>query len=129
LQLGVANIRALLYIATMSCFAVDHTAASTSQMGRFETEVLTLPENQAALRSLPGKRIERLRQRMPMKMLILDLDCPLAGGDMSDFDLIPGGFAARASSPTPSEEVFRMPFEGKHIDERYSARRGRLPVG
>ena len=32
--------------------AVDHTAASTSQMGRFETETLTLPENQVALATL-----------------------------------------------------------------------------
>jgi hypothetical protein len=54
--------------------AVDHTAASTSQMGRFETEVLTLPENQAALATLSGKWIDRLRQRMPMKKIILDMD-------------------------------------------------------
>jgi hypothetical protein len=54
--------------------AIDHTAASTSQVGRFETEVLTLPDNRAALMNLLGEWIDRLRQRMPMKKLVLDMD-------------------------------------------------------
>ena len=32
--------------------AINRTAASTTQMGRFETEVLTLPDNRAALMNL-----------------------------------------------------------------------------
>jgi hypothetical protein len=35
--------------------ATEHTAASTSQMGRFETEVLTQPGNLKALAKLSGK--------------------------------------------------------------------------
>lgn len=35
--------------------AVDHHAASASQTGRFETEVLTTPGNLAALADLPGR--------------------------------------------------------------------------
>ncbi len=35
--------------------AVDRTAASTSQVGRFETEVLTDPDNLAALMAMPGQ--------------------------------------------------------------------------
>ena len=35
--------------------AVDHRAASTSQMARVETEVLTQPQNLSALIALPGK--------------------------------------------------------------------------
>ncbi len=54
--------------------AVDRTAASTSQVGRFETDVLTHPDNLAALMAMPGQWVDRIRQRRPMKKLILDLD-------------------------------------------------------
>ena len=54
--------------------ATEHTAASTSEMGRFETEVLTQRGNLAALTKLSGKWIDRLRERQPMRELILDLD-------------------------------------------------------
>ena len=40
--------------------ACERNAASTSQMSRFETEVLTQPENLAALTDLSGKWIDRL---------------------------------------------------------------------
>ncbi len=42
---------------------MERTAASTSQMGRFETEVLTQPGNSAALTNRSGKWIDRLRER------------------------------------------------------------------
>lgn len=54
--------------------ATEHTAASTSQMGRFETEVLTQPGNLKVLTKLSGKWIDRLRERQPMRELILDMD-------------------------------------------------------
>ncbi len=54
--------------------ATEHTAASTSQMGRFETEVLTQPGNLTALTKLSGNWIDRLRARQPMRELILDMD-------------------------------------------------------
>jgi len=54
--------------------ATERTAASTSEMGRFETEVLTQPGNLAELTKLSGKWIDRLRERQPMRELILDLD-------------------------------------------------------
>lgn len=54
--------------------AKDATAASASQMSRFETEVLTLPDNLQALRALPGQWVDRVRQRKPLKKLILDMD-------------------------------------------------------
>jgi hypothetical protein len=41
--------------------AKEKNAASTSQMGRFETAVLTEPENLEALMDLSGKWIGRLR--------------------------------------------------------------------
>src|SRR5277367_3636215 len=54
--------------------ATERNAASTSQMSRFETEVLTQPGNLAALTNLSGKWIDRLRERRPMRELILDMD-------------------------------------------------------
>jgi Transposase DDE domain group 1 len=54
--------------------AVTERAASTSQMGRFETEVMTQPENFEALVSLSGKWIDRIAERRPMSALMLDMD-------------------------------------------------------
>jgi hypothetical protein len=54
--------------------ALLRTAASTSQMGRFETEVLTLPDNIKTLMNLSGKWIDRLRNQVPMRKLVLDMD-------------------------------------------------------
>src|SRR5271157_2671759 len=54
--------------------ACERNAASTSQMSRFETEVLTQPGNLAALTNLSGKWIDRLRERRPMRELVLDMD-------------------------------------------------------
>ena len=43
-------------------------------MGRFETEVLTDSEHVDALTDLSGKWIDRVRERKPIRELILDLD-------------------------------------------------------
>src|SRR5215208_2925478 len=47
--------------------AVAQTAASTSQMGRFETEVMTEAKNLAALTDLSGQWIDRVHARRPVK--------------------------------------------------------------
>ena len=54
--------------------AVEKQAASTSQMGRFETELLASAENSAALADLSGIWIDRVHDRRPPKMVILDMD-------------------------------------------------------
>jgi hypothetical protein len=54
--------------------AADRSAASTSQVARFETEVLTDPDNLAALIAMPGQWADLVRQRRPLKKLILDMD-------------------------------------------------------
>ena len=54
--------------------AVTKQAASTSRMGRFETEVLATEENLAALADLSGQWIDRVHDRRPPKMIILDMD-------------------------------------------------------
>jgi len=54
--------------------ATKRQAASTSQMGRFETDLLADEENIEALRTLPGRWVNRVNRRSPAKKLILDLD-------------------------------------------------------
>lgn len=54
--------------------AVDHQAASASQMGRFETEVLATPENLTALADMSGHWIARHHAAKPLKWITLDMD-------------------------------------------------------
>src|SRR4051812_11934890 len=54
--------------------AVTHNAASTSQMGRFETEVLTQAANLSALTDLSGRWIDRVHAHRPVKGIVLDMD-------------------------------------------------------
>ena len=54
--------------------AVARTAASTSQMGRFETEFLVADANLAALADLSGQWIDRVHGRHPPKAIVLDMD-------------------------------------------------------
>jgi hypothetical protein len=54
--------------------ATEHSAASTSQMARFETEVLTQPRNLAALANLSGGWIERVREHRRLREVVLDMD-------------------------------------------------------
>ena len=48
--------------------------ASASAMGRFETAMLTRPENLAALADLPGRWIDAVHDRRPPKVVTLDMD-------------------------------------------------------
>jgi hypothetical protein len=54
--------------------AVDAQAASASQMGRFETEVLALSDNRAALADLSGQWIDAVHERKGLKYITLDMD-------------------------------------------------------
>ena len=54
--------------------AVTKQAASSSQMGRFETEVLATGENLAAPGDLSGRWIDRVHDRCPPKKIIPDMD-------------------------------------------------------
>jgi hypothetical protein len=54
--------------------AITCSAASAGQMGRFETKWLSRPENFAALADLPGHWIDKVHQRRPPKMIVLDMD-------------------------------------------------------
>jgi hypothetical protein len=54
--------------------AIAGSAASASQMGRFETKWLSRPENLAALADLSGQWIDKVHQRRPPKIAVLDMD-------------------------------------------------------
>jgi hypothetical protein len=53
---------------------LDRQAASTSEMGRFETEWLATETNLAALADLSGAWIDRVHARRPPDGIILDMD-------------------------------------------------------
>src|SRR6202162_3697974 len=54
--------------------AITGSAASASQMGRFETKWLSRPENLAALADLPGQWVDKVHRRRPPKIIVLDMD-------------------------------------------------------
>src|SRR5918911_1343869 len=54
--------------------AITGSAASASQMGRFETKWLSRPENLAALADLSGQWIDKVRRRRSSKTIVLDMD-------------------------------------------------------
>lgn len=54
--------------------AVTQSAASASQMGRFETEVLVQEAKLSALTDLSGRWIDRVHARRPVKGIVLDMD-------------------------------------------------------
>jgi hypothetical protein len=54
--------------------ANDREAASTSEMSRFETEILSSRPNLTALMDLPGRWTDLVQECVPLDKLILDLD-------------------------------------------------------
>ena len=54
--------------------AVERDGASTSQMGRFETEWLASDENLTALTDLPGRWINCVHGRRSLRSIVLDMD-------------------------------------------------------
>ena len=54
--------------------AITGSAASASQMGRFETKWLSRLENLVALADLAGQWIDKVHQRRPPKTIVLDMD-------------------------------------------------------
>jgi hypothetical protein len=54
--------------------AVERSAASTSVMSRFETEILAQPKNLECLMSLPGQWVDRVHEGKGLKEIVLDMD-------------------------------------------------------
>ncbi len=74
----------------------DRRAASTSQMGRFETEWLATEENLAVLSDLSGVWIDRVHDRKTPKIIILDMD----SSESPTYGDQEGRAAPRATRPT-----------------------------
>ncbi len=62
-------------------------AVSTSRMGRFETELLAGDESFAALTELSGARADKVHDRHPPKMIVLDMDSSVSHGRYVTFQL------------------------------------------
>ena len=58
--------------------AVEKQAASSSQMRRFETELLARDVNVEALSNMSGAWINRVHDRRPPKMIILDMNSSIS---------------------------------------------------
>jgi len=56
----------------------DNEAASTSGVGRFETEILSTRRNLTALMNLSGEWIDKVHQRQPLRKLMLDMDSSIS---------------------------------------------------
>ncbi len=54
--------------------AVIRQAASASQMGRFETDLLASADNLTALQDLSGRWIDAVHARRPVNAIVLDMD-------------------------------------------------------
>jgi hypothetical protein len=54
--------------------ATTGSAASASQMGRFETKWLSRPENLAALTESSGQWVDKVQQRRPPRIVVLYMD-------------------------------------------------------
>jgi hypothetical protein len=54
--------------------AIAGSAASASQMGRFETKWLSRPTNLVALADLPGQWIDKVQRRQAPRIIVLDMD-------------------------------------------------------
>ena len=54
--------------------AIDAQAASSSQMGRFETQVLATAANREALADMPGHWIDAVHDRQGLNYITLDMD-------------------------------------------------------
>lgn len=53
---------------------VEKRAASGSEVGRFETEILSQPPNLELLQKIAGTWIDRVRQAKPIDKIVLDMD-------------------------------------------------------
>jgi Transposase DDE domain group 1 len=69
---------------------LERLAASSSQIGRFETEWLASDANLEALMDLPGAWIDRVHERTPPDCIILDMDSSQSASASSRQVAVPG---------------------------------------
>ncbi len=113
--------------------AIERQAASTSQMGRFETELLATDENVEALVDMNGVWIDKVHDRHPPKMIILDMDssvspthgeqegCPVDRGLAYGLRRVCAAWGMARSS-------FYAMTSGQHAEQPPAKRRGPKPA-
>ena len=67
----------------VACSGSDHNAASTSEMGRFETETLTEEKNLKGLAQMNSQWVEGAMVHTPHRRVILDMDSSERSGARS----------------------------------------------
>jgi len=65
---------AMRYVVGGRAALADKYAASTSEVGRFETDILSTKDNLKKLMDLSGGWIDKVHMRQPPRELILDMD-------------------------------------------------------
>ena len=65
---------AMRYVVGGRAALADKYAASTSEIGRFETDILSTKDNRKKLMDLSGGWIDKVHMRQPPRELILDMD-------------------------------------------------------
>ena len=65
---------ALRHVVGGRAMLPEKQAASSSEVGRFETEMLSERRNLTALMKLSGQWVDQVHRRQPLKQLILDMD-------------------------------------------------------
>ena len=65
---------AMRYVVGGRAALADKYAASTSEVGRFETDILNTKDNLKKLMDLSGEWIDKVHMRQPPRELILDMD-------------------------------------------------------
>ncbi|UCC30372.1 MAG: transposase [Phycisphaerales bacterium] len=83
--------------------AKEREAASTSEMSRVETEMLTTRKNLKSLMDVPGKWIDRVRQGRSLDKLIFDLN-PGAPGVSETYERR----ERAAAQPRAAASIFRV---------------------
>ena len=65
---------AIRHVVGVRATLADKHADSTSEVGRFETKLLSTRSNLTALMDISGEWIDKGHRRKPLKQLILDMD-------------------------------------------------------
>jgi hypothetical protein len=101
--------------------AMDRDAASTSQMGRFETDVLTEPSSLSVLMNLSGMWIDGLRERKPVNRIILDMDSSVSETyGQQEGSAYNGYFECTCNAPCFATVTSTVPMTGDPFLNRWS---------
>ena len=107
----------------------DEEAASTSGVGRFETEILSNRGNLTALMKVSGQWIDKVHQRKPLKKLILDMDSSVSEtyGEQEG-SAYNGHFGCTCYQPVALDRQLLRQANGPLLRQKPIPRRLELPI-